>query len=205
MDRADLNAQAGRRGRSARARWGALAVALLVVSALASACTSFHGPLTYLDAADQYPVATWGATAATNRATVGNGIYPLPRYHLILVHLYVPPSIKSLGPGAVHGAVGVWWVALDDRLPGDNTPVWQPACSLFKTGAKGAAFDAAGGYLYGPAPRSLNRYPIVLNPEDSSISVALAAADEITVPRDGGQPPGQWPPLRPVGSCAATG
>lgn len=184
-----------------RARWAALTLVVLVASGLASACTSFHGPLTYLDSVDQYPVARWGATAATNMAGVNNGIYLLPQDHLILVHIYVPPSVKTLGPGAVHGAVGVWWVALDDRLPGDTTPVWQPDCVRFKTGAKGAAFDISGAYLDGPAARSLNRYPLSLNPDDSSISVALSPADEITVPRDGGLPAPEWPPLAPQGPC----
>ena len=189
--------------RVAHARWAAFALALVVVSALASACTSFHGPLTYLDAEGLYPVARWGPSAATNQVAVGNGIYLLPQHHLILVHVLVPPSVKTLGPGSVHGAVGVWWVALDDRLPGDTTPVWMTDCVRFKTGAKGASFDIAGAYLDGPAARSLNRYPIALNPEDGSISVALSPADEITVARDGGLPADQWPPLRPDGGCAA--
>jgi hypothetical protein len=182
-------------------RWAALGLVVLVASGLLSACTSFHGPLTYLDAVDQYAVTRWAASAATNMVGINNGIYLLPQDHLILVHIYVPPSVTSLGPGAVHGAVGVWWVALDDRLPGDSTPVWQAGCVRFKTGAKGAEFDVVGSYLDGPAPRSLNRYPLVINPEDSSISVALSPADEITVPRDGGRPTGQAAPLAPTGIC----
>ena len=190
----------GRRGWRGAAVAGVVLV-VLVASGLLSACSSFHGPLTYLDSVDQYPVARWGASAATNMVGVNNGIYLLPQDHLILVHIYVPPAITSLCPDAVHGAVGVWWVALDDRLPGDSTPVWQPGCVRFRTGAKGAEFDLAGNYLDGPAAGSMSRYPLSLNPEDSSISVALSSADEITIPRDGGRPTGQAAPLAPTGIC----
>jgi hypothetical protein len=123
---------------------------------------------------------------------VDNGIYPLPQYHLILVHIQIPDtSLKSLGPGAVHAAVGIWWVALDDRVPsasgvGDAGVValrWQPPCVVFKTTGTGTAFDVAGGYLWGPGSANLSRYPLSFNPEDSSIRVALSPADEVSVPR----------------------
>jgi hypothetical protein len=169
--------------------WLSLALALALASAMLSSCTSYHGPLTTLGSADQYPVGRWSPNPSANQVRVGNGIYLLPQDHLILVHIIVPDtSLTSLGSGAVHGAVGVWWVALDDRVPhsGDvqvGALTWRPACVSFRAGGTGAVFDAAGDYLDGPAPSNLSRYPISINPEDNSISVALAPADEIALPR----------------------
>jgi hypothetical protein len=169
-------------------------------------CARYHGPLTYLGDADLFPVGRWAGTPQANQVAVQNGIYPIPAHHLILVHILVDPHLTSLGPGAVHGAVGVWWVALDDRVPGprDSAPTWLPSGVCFRTGALGAAFDAVGSYLDGPAAGSLSRYPISLNPEDGSISVALSAADEIAVPRRTSATAGPYLPPAPGVRCVAS-
>jgi hypothetical protein len=183
---------------AAWAYWVALAAALILASGLLASCSSYKGSLTYLDSVDLYPVGNWSPFPLRNQAAVGDGIYPMPDKHLILIHIFVPASITTLGPGALHGAVGVWWLALDDRVPNDSTPQWRPDCDHFKTGAKGAAFDLAGDYLDGPAFSNLSRYPLAINPEDSSISVALSPADEIHLPRTSGTAA----PLAPAaGSC----
>jgi hypothetical protein len=183
-----------------RASWAALAtaLALILASGLLAGCATYKGSLTYLDSVDLYPVGNWSPFPLRNQAGLGNGIYLMPDKHLILVHIDIPSDIATLGPGALHGAVGVWWLALDDRVPRDSTPQWRPDCDRFKTGAKGAAFDLAGNYLDGPASANLSRYPLAINPEDSSISVALSPADEIHLPRTSGTSA----PLAPAaGSC----
>ncbi len=183
--------------------WPLLALVLALASAMLSSCTTYHGQLTNLGSADQYPVGRWSPDPKANQVRVGNGIYLLPHDHLILVHIIVPDtSLTSLGPGAVRGAVGVWWVALDDRVPHPSAVhvgalTWIPACVSFKAGGTGAVFDIAGDYLDGPAPSNLSRYPISLNPEDDTISVALAPADEIAVPRSD-QPSGSPAYLKPA-------
>jgi hypothetical protein len=194
----------GRSLPGARARQGA-AVLVGMALVLLAGCTTYHGPLTNLGSTDQFPVARWSPDPAANQVRVGNGIYPLPDKHLILVHILIPDTaITSLGPGAVRGAVGVWWVALDDRAPRGAASVgklaWLPACVRFKTYGTGAAFDVVGGYLTGPSAASLSRYPLSFNPEDSSISVALSPADEIAMPRGGlpGPPPTSLEPPRGV-------
>ena len=183
--------------------WSLLALVLALAGATLASCASYHGPLTNLGSADQYPVGRWSPDPKANQVRVGNGIYLLPEKHLILVHIIVPDtSLTSLGPGAVRGAVGVWWVALDDRVPHPSAVhagalTWIPTCVRFKTRGTGAAFDIVGDYLYGPAPSSLSRYPISINPEDDTISVALAPADEIAMSRR--DQPGSSPPyLKPA-------
>ncbi len=159
-------------------------VALL--GALVAGCTTYHGPVTVLGSVDEYPVGRWSPDLASNHIMIDNGIYLLPQYHLILVHLYTDDeSITTLGPGALHGAVGVWWVGLDDRAPGVNpgTLRWEPQCLRFRASGSGAAYDLAGDYLTGPSPASLSRYPLSINPEDASLRAALSADDEISVPR----------------------
>jgi hypothetical protein len=181
-------------------RWSVLAL-LVVVSGLAfSGCTRYHGPLTNLGLVDQYPAGRWYPTPAANQVRTGLGIYHLSKQHLILVHIQIPDyKATSLGPGAVHGAVGVWWVALDDRVSGDSSPVWQPSCVRYKTASQGSEFDVIGDYLAGPATASLSRYPLSFNPDDGSISVALDPADEISMPRGGnGNPPPYLPPAQGV-------
>jgi hypothetical protein len=189
--------------------WPLLGLVLALASVMLSSCTTYHGALTSLGSADQYPVGRWSPDPNANQVRVGNGIYLIPQHHLILVHILVPDTARtSLGPGAVHGAVGVWWVALDDRAPHADSAqagalTWIPACVRFKTGGTGAAFDVAGSYLGGPAPSSLSRYPISINPEDDSISLALAPADEIALPRSD-QPGAASAYLKPASmSCAA--
>ena len=187
-----------RRRMPGRGGWAMLAVALVLASGLLAGCTTYKGPLTYLDSVDLYPVGNWSPYPAKNQVEVNNGIYLMPSKHLILIHIFVPASITSLGPGAIHGAVGVWWLALDDRIPNDSTPQWHSTCDYFRTGQKGATFDLAGNYLDGPASANLSRYPLSINPEDSSISVALAPADEIHLARTSGE----VAPLAPAaGSC----
>lgn len=166
--------------------WQAGVVIVALLGALVAGCASYHGPVTVLGPVDQYPVGRWSPDLAANHVTLDNGIYLLPKYHLILVHLYTnDESITTLGPGALHGAVGVWWVGLDDRAPGANAGAlrWEPQCLRFKADGSGAAYDLAGDYLSGPSPASLSRYPLSINPEDASLRAALSSADEITVPR----------------------
>lgn len=164
-----------------------VALALVVGTTTLAGCTKYHGPLTNLGLVDQYPVGRWYPTPSANQVRTGLGIYHLSDQHLILVHIQIPDNAAtSLGPGAVRGAVGVWWVALDDRVPGaDSVPIWQSSCVRFKTASKGSEFDVVGGYLTGPASASLSRYPLSFNPDDSSVSVALDPADEISIPRGG--------------------
>ncbi len=180
----------GRRGLAlsdARGRRGAILL-IAVALALLTGCTTYHGPLTNLSSTDQFPAGRWSPDPSANQVRSGNGIYLLPDKHLILIHIVVPDTaITSLGPGAVRGAVGVWWVALDDRAPRGAANVgklaWLPECVRFKTYGTGAEFDIVGRYLNGPSSASLSRYPLSFNPEDGSISVALSPADEIAVPR----------------------
>jgi hypothetical protein len=177
--------------------WPMLALTLVVASGVLAGCTRYHGPLTNLGTVDEYPATYWHPTPAADQVRTGLGIYNLANHHLILVHIQIPDNATtSLGPGAVRGAVGVWWVALDDRVPGgDGRLVWQPSCVQFKTTGKGAGFDVVGDYLNGPATASLSRYPLSFNPDDSSVSVALDPADEISMPRGGsGAPPPYLPP-----------
>jgi hypothetical protein len=186
------------------ARWPAGAVIVALLGALVAGCASYHGPVTVLGPVDQYPVGRWSPDLAANHVAQGNGIYLLPQYHLILVHLYTDDeSITTLGPGALHGAVGVWWVGLDDRAPGAGagTLRWEPQCLRFKADGSGAAYDLAGDYLSGPSPGNLSRYPLSINPEDASLRAALSTADEIATPRTGGS--GRAPAyLAPhTGSC----
>jgi hypothetical protein len=168
---------------SIRGRWLSLAIALMLTTTFLSGCAPHHGPLTNLGSVDEYPVGRWAPTVDANQVRIHLGVYPLPTYHLILVHIQIPDNaLSSLGPVAVHGAVGVWWVALDDRVPGDSQrPTWLASCVRFQTVS--SAFDIAGSYLSGPATASLSRYPLSFNPEDSSVSVALSPEDEISVPR----------------------
>ncbi|HEV2235693.1 MAG TPA: hypothetical protein VGR57_03440 [Ktedonobacterales bacterium] len=169
--------------------WTAGVAMVALLGALLAGCATYHGPVTVLGPVDQYPVGRWTPYVATNHVTLDNGIYLLPKYHLILVHLYSDDeSITTLGPGALHGAVGVWWVGLDDRAPAEpgahaGALRWDPCRLHFTADASGAEYDLAGDYLAGPAPASLSRYPLSINPEDASLRVALSRADEITVPR----------------------
>ncbi len=180
--------------------WSQLVPLAALVGMLLAGCASYHGQLTGLGPTDQFPVGAWTPNPSTNQTRVNNGIYLLPQRHLILVHILVPDtSLNSLGPGAVHGAVGVWWVALDDRAP-HPTGVqagalrWQPGCVQFRT-------DGTAG----PSPANLSRYPLSFNPEDSSIRVALSPADEIAIPLSGG-PGGAPASLKPaVASCQSPG
>jgi hypothetical protein len=162
----------------------ALAAALSLLLAL-SGCTSHHGPLTNLGDVDQYPAARWNPNLAQNQVAQNAGIYAMPNQHLILIHVQIPDTnLTSLGPGAVHGAVGVWWVALDDRVLGDaGTLLWVPSCGRFKTIDTGGEYDLVGDYLAGPARANLSRYPLAFNPDDGSVSVALSPEDEISIPR----------------------
>jgi hypothetical protein len=191
--------------------WSQLVPLAALVGMLLTGCASYHGQLTGLGPTDQVPVGAWTPNPSTNQTRVNNGIYLLPQRHLILVHILVPnTSLGSLGPGAVHGAVGIWWVALDDRAP-HPTGVqagalrWQPDCVQFRTDGTGATFDIAGDHLSGPSPANLSRYPLTFNPEDSSIRVALSPADEIAIPLSGG-PGGAPASLKPaVASCQSSG
>ena len=170
-------------------RWPAGVAIVALLGALLAGCVKYHGPVTVIGPVDQYPVGRWSPDLATNHLALDNGLYLLPQYHLILVHLYTnDESITTLGPSALHGAVGVWWVGLDDRAPGANagTLRWEPQCLRFKTDGSGATYDLAGDYLSGPLPGNLSRYPLSINPEDASLRAALSAADEITNPRSGG-------------------
>ncbi len=183
-----------------------LSIVLCAVIVTLTSCTTYHGPLTNLSSTDQFPVGRWSPDPSANQVRIGNGIYPMPDMHLILIHILVPDtSITSQGPGAVRGAVGVWWVALDDRAPRGpafvGKLVWLPTCVRFKTEGTGSEFDVVGRYLTGPSAASLSRYPLSFNPEDSSISVALSSADEIAMPRGGslGPPPTFLEP--PQGVC----
>jgi hypothetical protein len=189
-----------------RAWWPAGAVIVALLGALLAGCASYHGPVTVLGPVDQYPVGRWSPELAANHVALDNGIYLLPQYHLILVHLYTDDeSITTLGTGALHGAVGVWWVGLDDRAPGVNPGklVWEPQCLRFKAEGSGAAYDLAGDYISGPSPGGLSRYPLSINPEDASLRAALSPADEIATPHSGGSsgtPPAYLAPH--TGSCA---
>jgi hypothetical protein len=171
----------------------ALFVAL--AGGLLAGCTPHHGPLTDLGTVDLYAPARWSPNPATNQVQVGRGIYPLPSRHLILVHIQIPDNaLSSLGPGATRGAVGVWWVALDDRLTGDGQLTWVPSCDLFRT-HNGTAFDVVGDYLAGPAHANLSRYPLAFNPDDNSVSAALSAEDTIHITLSGtGGPKPYLPP-----------
>lgn len=168
--------------------WSLLVVLIVLASGALSGCTTYHGALTVLGHVDEFPVGRWSPSPAVSQARIGLGIYPIPAQHLILIHILIPDTaVASLGPGAVHGAVGVWWVALDDRAPRSaahvGALVYLPTCVSFKTYGTGAQFDIAGEYLDGPSPASLSRYPLSFNPEDGSVSVALSPQDEIAVPR----------------------
>jgi hypothetical protein len=183
-----------------------LMLMLALASGILLGCATYHGALTPLGDVDQYPVGQWSPNPGASQVRVDNGIYLMPQHHLILVHILVPDtSLTSLGPGAVRGAVGVWWVALDDRAPKGAASVgklvWLPSCVRFKTYGTGAAFDIVGRYLDGPSPASLSRYPLSFNPEDGSISVALSPSDEIAVPRINGSasPPASL--ANPQGTC----
>jgi hypothetical protein len=174
---------------------GAIA-GVLALAALAG-CTTFHGLVTPLGAVDEFPAVAWAPTPSASAVRPDSGVYLIPHYHLILVHILIPETnLASLGPDAVHGAVGVWWVALDDRAPGGGLVTYDPACLGFVDASNGARFDIAGGYLSGPATGSLGRYPLWLNPEDASISAGLSHADEIAVPahRANGAPMAYLPP-----------
>jgi hypothetical protein len=182
----------------------ALAVAVGLLAGL-SGCTPYHGPLTNLGDVDQYLPARWNPDPSRNQVEPNAGIYPMPSHHLILVHVQIPDtSVTALGPGAVRGAVGVWWIALDDRVPGgDGKLVWIPSCDRFKTTGKGASYDLAGDYLNGPATANLSRYPLEFNPDDGSVSVALSQQDEITISRSGSG--GAAPYLPPANqACSAS-
>lgn len=191
--RRERHGRAAARGGGRRHGWAssllALAAALGLLAALSglAGCGQFHGPLTNLGQVDQYLSGRWDPDPARSQVAVNAGIYPMPGKHLILVHVQIPDtSITSLGPGAVHGAVGVWWIALDDRVPGgDGALAWVPSCDRFTTHGQGSEFTLAGSYMSGPATASLSRYPISFNPEDSSISVALSPEDEIKMPARG--------------------
>jgi hypothetical protein len=160
---------------------GAIA-AVLALAALAG-CTTFRGPVTPLGDVEEFPAVSWAPTPSASAVRADNGVYLVPRDHLILVHILIAEtSLATLGPDAVHGAVGVWWVALDDRAPGGGLVTYDPTCVGFVDASNGARFDIAGGYLSGPATGSLGRYPLWLNPEDASISAGLSRADEIGVP-----------------------
>lgn len=172
-----------------RQRWVSLVLALIAAVGMLvglSGCGRYHGPLTNLGSVDQFLPALWNTDPTLNQVAVNSGVYPMPARHLILVHVQIPDaSVASLGLGAVHGAVGVWWIALDDRMPGaGGKVVWVASCGLFKAQGSGAAFDLAGDFLYGPAAANLSRYPLSFNPEDSSVSVALSPQDEIAIARD---------------------
>jgi hypothetical protein len=183
-------------GGKARGWFSALLALVTAVGVLASlsGCTRYHGPLTSLGDVEQYPAALWYRDPARSQIGMSNGIYVMPDRHLLLVHVQIPnTNLDSLGPGSVHGAVGVWWVALDSRVPGGGgNLVWMPSCGLFKTTGKGAEYDLAGDYLAGPASANLSRYPVSFNPDDGSVSVALSPQDEITIPRSGSGGPAPY-------------
>jgi hypothetical protein len=185
-------------------RWLALA-ALALTCGVAAGCTSYHGPLTPLGQVEEYPAGRWAPTPSAGELQIGFGVYPIPQYHLMLVHIVIPDTSRtSLGPGAVHGAVGVWWVALDDRVPHGGALVYAPRCLSFVTLGSGAQFDIVGDYLAGPAAASLSRYPLSFNSEDGSVSVALSPQDEIAGPTRGqsGAPPPVYLRPAPGVSCA---
>ena len=168
--------------------WWLLGALVVLASGALAGCTSYRGPLTVLGHVDEFPVAHWSPIPSHSQVRIGLGIYPLPSQHLIVIHVIISDTaLASLGPGAVHGAVGVWWVALDDRVPSGTghvgALVYLPQCVSFKTYGTGARFDIAGDYLGGPSSASLSRYPLSFNPEDGSVSVALSPQDEIAVPR----------------------
>lgn len=177
-------------------------LALLCLLALVG-CATFRGPVTPLGSVEEFPAVAWAPTPAASAVAADNGVYLIPSYHLILVHILITnTSLATLGPDAVHGAVGVWWVALDDRAPGGGQVTYDPACVGFVDASTGARFDIAGGYLSGAATGSLGRYPLLFNPEDASISAGLSRADEIAVPahQANGAPMTYLPPAPGV-SC----
>jgi hypothetical protein len=176
---------------------------VVAIGALAGlcGCTQYHGPLTALGDVDQYLPALWSPSPAQSQVRAGAGIYAMLSRHLLLVHVQIPDtSVTSLGPGAVRGAVGVWWVALDDRAPGGGQLHWVPSCGLFRSTAKGATYDLVGDALNSSSSASLRRYPLEFNPDDGSVSVALSPQDELAAAQRGAAAP-YLPPAR--SSCAA--
>lgn len=121
---------------------------------------------------------TLGRTSAFGAATPSGctlnaaGVFYRSDARAYLVHLSTQTSWLPSGDqlatalaaqDVLRDASGSYWIALSQACPHDGVTVRFFPCGAFNCPACGATFAVDGEYIDGPAPRSMDRYPVALN------------------------------------------
>jgi nitrite reductase/ring-hydroxylating ferredoxin subunit len=97
---------------------------------------------------------------------------------VVAVQLPRPDRPDQFVPIFVVNDPVVGFLALHGRDPGSNCQMrWVPEVERIEDPCSGSKYTRTGEYLYGPSPRSLDRYPVTVS-ENGDIAVDLSGLQQ---------------------------
>ncbi len=137
----------------------------------------------------------WGASLVMllGQAVVAFIWFALPRFKEGTfggVFSFPPDKVPANGAAPYNETSGRFWVShFDEKLAvlyGVCThlgclPKWVDQTTRFECPCHGSKFQSSGQYIEGPAPRSLDRFPVVVTFSDGSIEVTPPDGGAIAV------------------------